>query len=680
MRIPVGTMAILAAVWCLGSPRAPGADFRLEVAGVKGIPHVRAESLRYRRAPEPELGAWVQVFLRSTGSEPGQVGPATRIRVEGRTPDECLQSREWTWYDLPEAWSNRVSRVAPGDLVVWQFNGRTDRWRQGSVGVEWTGESGGQRFEWDLRPGPVGLRAVTFLGDGSDFHPDRVVVHVANASDRTVRLTGLRLWPAVEDSAGAVYRARPAWTNLTGFGGQLEVTAGGRGGFTLATGRLPVGPAVVEVLVTEEGGREFSLWSQQRVWRWAFDISGGWVNSGAGGRSTLTYEPYLKLLRRFQVNTAHIEDGIAGYTDSEALYGAYPLKYFHRLQPFARYDTDALLPRIHAVEFLGEPQYGGGRPVPPMEVWRALQPYQATRLPTTVTHSEERVWRDYAGLCDYPHYDAYRVTAPSPDAWDRYDRWEGERIRWGAPLETIGDMCRSLRECHLPLPTAYWSQGPHAGWGRYGGRARTSPTPDELRLQAYHALASRVTSLYWFNLSLKSLLKFPDTWDALTRVGREIRLLEDLLLEGDAFEHRRLDREGRPDWELASVTAPGGAVLFGLDLDYRADRQERVFRFGEPRDAEFDFGLPAHLRNPADVLAVDADGCRKVDWRLDGDRVRIRDRASRVVAYLVAPEAGLRQRVEARRAALVREEERLNFDPLRRVEDLEALRAIPASD
>jgi hypothetical protein len=39
----------------------------------------------------------------------------------------------------------------------------------------------------------------------------------------------------------------------------------------------------------------------------------------------------------------------------------------NRLQPFERYDTDAMLPRIHAVEFLGEPQYGGGKPVAPQE-------------------------------------------------------------------------------------------------------------------------------------------------------------------------------------------------------------------------------------------------------------------------------------------------------------------------
>jgi hypothetical protein len=92
-------------------------------------------------------------------------------------------------------------------------------------------------------------------------------------------------------------------------------------------------------------------------------------------------------------------------------------------------------------------------------------------------------------------------------------------IRWGSPLETIGEMTRSLRELNRPRPIAYWSQGAHHDWNGYGGRKRGSPTPDELRLQAYHALSSRITSLYWFNLSLRSLVTFPDLIEPITRVG-----------------------------------------------------------------------------------------------------------------------------------------------------------------
>ena len=253
-----------------------------------------------------------------------------------------------------------------------------------------------------------------------------------------------------------------------------------------------------------------------------------------------------------------------------------------------------MLPNIHAVEFLGEPQYGGGTPVPPQEVWEALAPYAVTRLATTLTHSEERIWRDYAGLSDYPHYDAYRVTAPSPDAWRKYDRWKGERIGWGSPLETIGDMCRSLRKLNRPIPCAIWSQGPH-NWSVYDQRQRTAPTPTEIRMQAYHAISTGITSLYWFNLSLKSLCSWRDTLEELVRIGRELRLIADFLLEGDAYEHKRLvDTNGGLDWDINSVCGPRAGLLFSLDLNYRPDLEERIFKFEPPRGAEWIFELPVY--------------------------------------------------------------------------------------
>jgi hypothetical protein len=387
---------------------------------------------------------------------------------------------------------------------------------------------------------------------------------------------------------------------------------------------------------------------------------------------------FLKTLRRLHVNTAHIAD-VPGYTDQtgpDGLYTHYPLKYFNKLEPFSHYDTDPILPRIHAVEFLGEPQYGGGRPVPPQEVWRALVPHAATRLPTTVTHSEERIWRFYAGLSDYPHYDAYRVTAPSPDAWNQYDRWGGQTIRWGAPLETIGAMTRSLRELNRPRPIGYWSQGPHHDWGGPGGRKRTSPTPDELRLQAYHALASRITSLYWFNLSVKSLVKFPDLLEPMMRIGREIRMLDDFYLEGDAVSHERVLRDGKPDWDLDVIAGPRGALLFALDLAYKPNGVERVFQFGPPRESTFHFRLPAYASKVVEVFRVDADGAETAEHTVRDGILILQDRVSRVAIYVVASATGERERIEARRQALIAEENTFGFDAGRNPADLAVLKQL----
>jgi hypothetical protein len=504
-----------------------------------------------------------------------------------------------------------------------------------------------------------------------------VIFYVRNDTGQTYRIEDCRLFlPRDRDTWRWLYPGPWLGEKVRVFSDEGRVEPSELSGARVTTGRLPLTYAAIEVRLRSDDGETRSLWAYLRIKRESFDISGGWVSNKTPQGQTLTHVPFLKTLRRMHVNTAHIGN-VSGYTDQtepNGLYARYPLKYFNRLQPIDRYDTDAMLPRIHAVEFLGEPQYRYGRNGKlPQQVWEAFRPYASSRLATTLTLSESQNWHLYAGVADYAHYDAYRVTAPSPDSWSLYDRWDGQRIRWGAPLETIGEMTRSLRETSRPAPIAYWSQGAHAGWGRYGGRSRTSPTPDELRLQAYHALSSRITSLYWFNLSLKSLVKFRDLIDEMTRVGREIRLLERFYLEGAAYEYKQVRRESRPDWDLASIAAPDAALLFALDLDYKADPTEKVFRFGPPRAARLEFDLPPYLRGLKDVFRIDADGTYNVQHERTGDGVGIEDRVSKVAIYVATANPDLRARLNEWRVDLVRFEESFGYDPAGNDADFAAL-------
>ena len=575
------------------------------------------------------------------------------------------------------------SRLPPGAITVWSWNGKRAAWgtnTQAELTVALPGAGEAVRFPVPIDNPSVWLSAVTFLGAATNVRPDYLIFHVTNGTPGPLRLEACRLWLPENNATWRALVAQPWISNrLDRFPADGVIAAIDRGGAWVATGPLPLTYAALEVRLVDAAGKGLTVWAHRRIKREVFDISGGWVHDTNGLTcQPLESEAFHKTLRRVYVNTAHIMD-MAGYTDQngpDSLYTRYPLKYFSKLEPIDHYNSDALLPRIHAVESLGEPQYGGGKPVPPHEVWKALSPYAPTRLPTSLTHSEERVWRFYAGLSDYPHYDAYRVTAPSADAWNQYDRWDGQRIRWGAPLETIGEMSRSLRELNRPRPTAYWSQGPHYDWEAYGGRKRGSPTPDELRLQAYHALASRITSLYWFNLSLRSLVTFPDLIEPMTRVGREIRMLDDYYLEGDATSHERVLRNGKPDWDLDVVAGPRGALLFALDLAYEADRQERVFKFGPPRDATFRFRVPAYVSPVVEVFRVDAYGVATVDHAVSGGVVEIRDRVSRVAVYVVATTPGERARIETRRQALIAGENALGFDPGRNPTDLAVLQEL----
>jgi hypothetical protein len=538
------------------------------------------------------------------------------------------------------------------------------------------------RFDIAVKRPCLWLSAVTFLGSEGNICPDQMILYVRNETGQAFQIVDCRLFLPQKRQTWRWLHKRPWFgARVRPFSDEGLIGPGELGGARIVTGPLEPGYAAVQVKLRSKDREQKSVWAYLRIRKETFDISGGWVNSSTPKGDTLTYEPFLKTLRRMHINTGHIGD-IGGYTDKtepDGLYTRYPLKYFNRLQPIEKYDTDAMLPRIHAVEFLGEPQYRYGRNDKlPQQVREAFLPYAGSRLATTLTLSESQNWHLYAGLPDYPHYDAYRVTAPSPDTWSLYDRWGGQKIRWGSPLETIGEMTRSLRETSRPAPIAYWSQGAHGGWDRYGGRMRTSPTPDELRMQAYHALSSRITSLYWFNLSLKSLVKFRDLIDEITRVGREIRMLERFYLEGAAYRYKQIRREGKPDWDLASIAAPDGALLFALDLDYKADPVEKVFRFGPPRPASFEFELPEYLREAGEVFRIDADGIHEIQHQSIDYGVRIEGRVSKVAVYVAAANPSLREQLESRRRELLRFEESFRFDPAGSDADFETLAAFLA--
>ncbi|MFN0068091.1 MAG: hypothetical protein ACKVYV_10695 [Limisphaerales bacterium] len=652
----------------------------LSLEGVHVVPHVQSTEMRYRQKPDFSLGARVEVFLRNSSSETVVIPAGADIRLRGRTPEELLASDDWAWHDLPSAWGGEPLRLPPGAMTVWGWNGKRSPWGT-NTSAEMTmtvpGRARTERLQVPIENPAAWLSALTFLGTATNVQPDSLIFHVVNRTSGPLRVEACRLWLPEHNATWRALIPQPWVTNrLDRFPADGVIPANDRGGARLATGPLPLTYAAIEVRLAGSSGKTVAIWAHQRIKREVFEISGGWVAAGLGSGNTLYAERYLQTLARMHI-TAGMHQHVPGYSDTP-LFEKYPLKYMNRLQPFDQYDTDLVLPRVHAVEFLGEPQYGGGKPVSPQDCWKAFAPYAPTRLPTSVTHSEERVWRFYAGISDYPHYDAYRVTAPSPDSWGLYDRWGDLKIRWGSPLETIGEMSRSLRELNRPRPTACWSQGAHYDWTGFG-RKRGSPTPDELRLQAYHALSSRITSLYWFNLSLRSLVTFPDLIEPMTRVGREIRMLEDYYLEGDATSHERVLREGQPDWDLDVVAGPRGAVLFALDLAYQPDLQERVFTFGAPREATFRFPLPAYLRAPAEVFRMDADGVIPMEHSLSNGSIIIRDQAARVAIFVVAAAPGERARLEARHRALFAAENALGFDPGRNADDLAVLKELMAA-
>lgn len=642
---PIRNLPQLLAILVISLALATGISRAGELAGINVIPHQIDKELKYRREHDPIVASRIQLFMH---------GPTAFKSINSKTAAELLEQNEISWHDL-----SNVPNTPTGALSVWNINGKSAEFELGKTITLEAADT--PAITIPLTQPTAWISAITFLrkDDSNSNAPNRVILYVQNASNSPLQISQVKLWLPKAQTEYQVLWPQPAIPV------DQNIPAQDKGFIDFDTPELPLTYTALEV-TTSQG----TLWSYLRIKREQFDISGGWVFDSKGkwqeatetdAATGKTINRFLDLLTSMHINTAHYENA-GGYSDNPQLLERNPLKRFAKLWPTHSWEQPDQISKIHAVEFLGEPQYGGGRPVPPQEVFDAFLPYRTTKLPTSVTHSEERIWRYYAGLSDYPHFDAYRVVAPAADNWRLYERWNGQTITWGAPLETVGNLCRSQRDLNRPMPCAAWSQGPHDGWG--GGfsftkrRPRRSPNPDELRAQALHALASRITSLYWFNLSKSSLEKFPDTWEPMRRLGREIRMLEDFYLEGDAYRFEKTSKEtGEPNWELSSILSPQGMLLFALDTDYKIDPDKQEFVFGPPRSTTFEFAIPQSLAKNANLKRVDADGLHTVEWKMLDGKVQIKDQATSDRIYILTANGDVFGRVEAKRQKALQHEE-----------------------
>ncbi len=650
----------------------------IEIVGITVTPHQFSPNMQWRRPPNPELSARVEVFLKNETDQPQSIEP--RFLLDGKSPEDLIRNGEWAWHDTSAA--DGIT-LPPGALHVMRWNGISGAW-----GVEtshtWSASIASpesnpapspQDFPIDLANPSSWIQSVTFHRREGELYPTRMLATVRNVSSRSLRFRSCRLWlPESNEPSDTLY-PQPPRTQLNSYSEDNLIRSDDWGTIELEFDPLPLSASAIEIeLENTVDGSTVRLWSSMKIRPASFDISGGWVAGLEKGKQPLTDERYWKTLARMHINTGQIEE-VAGYTDSAEIYQRFPLKRFNRMADRSRFDQDSMLPQIHAVEFLGEPQYGGGRPVPPQEVFEQLVPYRNWRIPTSVTLSEERTWRYYAGLSDYPHFDAYRVIAPAADAWSKYDRWGGASIRWGAPLETIGDMTRSLREQSRPVTIAYWSQGAHDGWGGVLSPRRGSPTPDELRSQAWHGLGNGIASLYWFNLSVKSLVKFPDLIDPIARVGREIQLLRPMLEEGTSYRYKRAMAGTQPDWDQTSLVTRDAALLVVHDLEYSIDERTRTFRFA-PRLGTLSWDLPNWLSDASICFRIDSDGTHDVVHEFQQGAVQIQDTVQVVGIYIVTNNPGVRAALDAHNQHLKQEEISLGFDPVHRADDAKALRSM----
>lgn len=670
----------------------------LEIVGLSVTPHVYSREIRYGREPRLQGGSLVRLVIRHV--DPGADPLALELTVSGRKPSELVANGEWSWHETPESLGtpDRPYQLAPGAWDVFTLNGVSANWASGGrATLTLAAPRSGARedFEFSLQPPPIRLTRVALLAADDPAPddvrlrlPERGVIHIENASSEAWRIVGVQSYVLRSDSVDGPggsargYLPGPAAIEVRPFAGQGEIPPGQRGGATFRfTAAFPLARGLLAARLVDAAGTPLTLWAHLRFKVERFDIGAGWLDipsrepdaDDAGGRRVvpLAHETFLKLLRRMHVNLAHVEH-VPGYLEAAgptALYERYPLRLMNGLDDVAKYNEDAWVGRIHGVDKVGEPQMG----LRPQATYEALRPYDQARYPTTVTLSMDSGFRDYAGLSDYPHFDAYRVTAPAADQWMKYDRWPEGRIFWGAPLEGIGEMTRTLNALSRPAPIAIWSQNVHEGWQGGLGRKRRSPTPDEIRAQAYQGLANGVTSLYWYSLQSWSLLAYRDAIAVTTELGREMRMLEPLLVVADPAWHQRQTREGRPDLDLNTLITPTALVAFALDLDYYPDKQAQEFRFRGPRTLSLEWPVPKFLHPLADVFRVSHAGVHDVDWEPTDTGFRVRDSLDRAAIYVAAPTAEWRAKLIQRHAHWVTWEEATGLDPATNDADFQRL-------
>ena len=71
-----------------------------------------------------------------------------------------------------------------------------------------------------------------------------------------------------------------------------------------------------------------------------------------------------------------------------------------------------------------------------------------------------------------------------------------------------------------------------------------------------------------------------------------------------------------------------------MDLNYKPDLEERIFKFEPPREAEWTFEFPDYLQQINDVFRIDADGIYDVSWNQIEGSVKISDQPNQVMIYI----------------------------------------------
>ncbi len=600
--------------------------YPIEIAGVTVVPHYVSGEIPNYGDEEKYLakynpGALIRIFVRNSGMN-SAINP--EVLFNGKTGQELISSNTVSYGDVPDirsAITGLSTEIPAGAMDCYLLNVVDTNFYVHGITLKFTDRKTGRTTEKKVAikaPDFYVSRIVFASSDGTCF-PDRFYVYFNNDSQNQVQIQQVNIMKAGKTYTEHWWGESFTPDHVKWFGEQAVIESLGMNGALVETGKLPFGEIILEFEIKRNSSVE-KLYYLVKPMIINYDIGMGW-DFNVLSKS----EAYCKTMKFMHFNTVN-SDATAFLANKEWSV-KYPMKRFSKLQEESSATDENTLKTIHGSEFFGEPQFGKR---PAQEVFNFYRVYRNSGFPTTVTLSHEPGFFLYAGVVDFAHFDAYRVVAPHADKWGEYKPYGNKNVKWGSPLETIGDYMRTLNRISYPNPVAAWTQAMADDWKSRFRKNAGNPNNLEMRIQAYEAVANGATSLYWFNMGGKTVINNRSSLAEIQRINREIMVVGDLLTKTNPYwwQNRFLDMD------LNVLAGPDFAALFAIDLKYKVSDKNQFVSSGK-RSETMSFKLPGYLHPCNAAVKVGHDGVTAVNVQIINGNAVITDTFETTGMYIL---------------------------------------------
>lgn len=649
-----------------GQTKIESSPFSLEIAGVTVVPHYVSGEIPNYRDEEEFLskfnpGALIRIFVRNTDPE-SRVNP--EVLFNGKTGKELINSNMVSYCDVPdirETATKMSTEIPAGAMDCYLLNVVDHNFYANGIILKFRDKISGKTTEKHIQikiPDLYASRIAFNASDGSKF-PDGFYVYFNNDADKEAKIGQVKIW-----KAGKTY-AEHSWSKsfvpekMTWFAEQGNIPAHGMNGAFVETGKLPFGEIILEFEINRNSAVE-KMYYVVKPMIINFDIGLGW-DFNLLGKS----EAYCKTMKFMHFNT--VNGDAAAFLANKEWSEKYPMKRFSKLEAEASTADEKTLKTIHGSEFFGEPQFGKK---PAWEIYNYYTTFRNSAFPSTLTLSHEPGFFLYAGVVDFAHFDAYRVVAPHADKWGDYIKYGNKNVKWGSPLETIGDYMRTLNRISYPNPVAAWTQAMADDWGSRARKNAGNPNNLEMRIQAYEAIANGATSLYWFNMGGKTVINNRGSLVEIQRVNREIMVVGSLLSKTTPswWQNRFMDID------LNVLAGPYFAALFAIDLKYEVLKSNQFASAGK-RSETMTFKIPAYLQKCDAAVKVTHEGISDVKVKIVEGNAEITDTFETNGMYILyhSETRDLKELLTKRFNQILATEASYQFDPINNNADFRLL-------